>query len=297
MARWFQKDSKIMSKQISANPQKITVPAIRSRKVAKGASPIVSLTAYSKPMAQMLDPHVDLILVGDSLGMVLYGFDTTLPVTLDMMIQHASAVMRGAKQSLVIVDMPFGTYQASPEQAYMNAARVMAETGCAGVKIEGGTEMANTVSFLTQRGIPVLGHIGLLPQSLNTAGGYRSHGRNQVEADNLLKDARALQDAGAFAIVLEGIVEPLAAEITAMIDIPTIGIGASPACDGQILVTDDMIGLFQDFTPKFVRQFAQVGQDISKAIGDYATAVRTHQFPTDAQCFGVQRPVDKEKKA
>ena len=185
-----------MSKQTSANPQKITVPAIQSRKVSKGASPIVSLTAYSKPMAQMLDSHVDLILVGDSLGMVLYGFETTLPVTLDMMIQHASAVMRGAKKSLVIVDMPFATYQASPEQAYMNAARVMAESGAAGVKIEGGTEMANTVSFLTQRGVPVLGHIGLLPQSLNTAGGYRSHGRNQVEADNLLKDARALQDAG-----------------------------------------------------------------------------------------------------
>ncbi len=265
-----------------------------SRKVSKGASPIVALTAYSKPMAQMLDPHVDLILVGDSLGMVLYGFDTTLPVTLDMMILHATAVLRGAKQSLVIVDMPFATYQASCEQAYINAARVMAESGCAGVKIEGGREMADTVSFLTQRGIPVLGHIGLLPQSLNTAGGYRSHGKSAEEADGLLKDAKALQDAGAFAIVLEGIVEPLAAQITAMIDIPTIGIGASPTCDGQILVTDDMIGLFQDFTPKFVRQFAQVGQDISNAIGEYAAAVRTHQFPTDAQCFGL-RTVIPEK--
>lgn len=286
-----------MSKQNTANPQKITVPVIRARKVSKGASPIVSLTAYSKPMAQMLDSHVDLILVGDSLGMVLYGFDTTLPVTLDMMIQHASAVMRGSKTALVIVDMPFATYQESREQAYRNAARVMAESGCAGVKIEGGVEMADTVSFLTARGIPVLGHIGLLPQSLNTAGGYRSHGRSDTEADRLLQDAKALQDAGAFAIVLEGIVEPLAAKITAAIDIPTIGIGASPACDGQILVTDDMVGLFQDFTPKFVRQFAQIGQDVSKAIGDYATAVRTHQFPTDAHCFGIPKPVDKEKKA
>jgi 3-methyl-2-oxobutanoate hydroxymethyltransferase len=277
-----------MSTLNSVKSEKITVPSIRTRKNKMGGAPIVCLTAYTKPMAQLLDPHVDLILVGDSVGMVIYGFDSTLPVTLDMMIDHGAAVTRGAKRALVVVDMPFGTYQLSPQQAYTNAARIMAETGCAAVKIEGGSEMAATVEFLSKRGIPVMAHIGLMPQSAAAAGGYRAHGRETAEADYLLQSARKLQEAGAFAIVLEGIVEPLAARITTELAIPTIGIGASPACDGQILVTDDMLGLFQDFTPKFVRKFAQLGEQVTQAVQDYANAVRTHEFPTTEHCFGVK---------
>jgi len=277
-----------MSTLTSVPNEKITVPLIRARKVRAGAAPIACLTAYSKPMAQLLDPQVDMILVGDSLGMVLYGFDSTLPVTLEMMVDHGAAVMRGAKRALVIVDMPFASYQLSPQQAYQNAARVMAETGCAGVKIEGGAEMADTVSFLTRRGIPVLGHIGLMPQSVAASGGYRAHGRDANEADYLVQSARRLQDAGAFAVVLESMIEPLAARITQELEIPTIGIGASPACDGQILVTDDMIGLFQDFKPKFVKQFAQIGAQISTAVSDYTNAVQRHEFPAPEHCFGVK---------
>lgn len=276
-----------MSTLTAVPNEKISVPLIRARKVKQGAPPIVCLTAYSKPMAQLLDPHVDVILVGDSLGMVVYGFESTLPVTLEMMIDHGAAVVRGAKRALVVVDMPFGSYQLSPAQAYQNAARVMAETGCSAIKIEGGSEMADTVAFLTRRGIPVLGHIGLMPQSVAAAGGYRAHGRETAEADYLLQSARKLQDAGAFAIVIEGTVEPLAARITQEMEIPTIGIGASPACDGQILVTDDMLGIFQDFKPKFVRQFAQVGTQISDAVKDYAAAVRGREFPAAEHCFGV----------
>ena len=277
-----------MSKLNAVAAEKVTVPKLRARKVKMGAAPIACLTAYSKPMAQLLDPHVDLILVGDSVGMVVYGFESTLPVTLDTMIAHGAAVVRGAGRALVVVDMPFSTYQLSPQQAYTNAARVMAETGCAAVKLEGGTEMAPTVEFLARRGIPVLGHIGLMPQSVAAAGGYRAHGRDGAEADYLVQSARKLQDAGAFAIVIEGTVESLAARITAELDIPTIGIGASPSCDGQILVTDDMLGLFQDFTPKFVRQFAQIGEIISGAVAGYVTAVQQHEFPTLEHCFGVK---------
>jgi len=298
-----------MSTLASITNEKISVPAIRARKVKNGATPIVCLTAYSKPMAQLLDPHVDVILVGDSLGMVLYGFDTTLPVTLEMMIDHGAAVVRGAKRALVVVDMPFASYQLSPAQAYQNAARVMAETGCSAVKIEGGTEMAETVSFLTRRGIPVLGHIGLMPQSVAASGGYRAHGRDEAEAHYLVQSARKLQDAGAFAIVIEGTVEPVAARITQELEIPTIGIGASPSCDGQVLVTDDMLGLFQDFKPKFVRQFAQIGEQITQAIQDYTHAVRGREFPAAEHCFGVKplapvaasnppiKPTDKLQKS
>ena len=270
----------------------MTVPKFQARKRhlnPENKSPLVCLTAYSKPMAQLMDPHVDMILVGDSLGMVLYGFETTLPVTLDMMIAHGAAVKRGAAQALVVVDMPFATYQASPEQAYVNAARVLKETGCSAVKIEGGIEMADTVAFLSERGIPVLCHIGLMPQSLEAAGGYRAHGREELEAAKLLRAATALENAGAFAIVLEGIIEEVAAQITADISIPTIGIGASPFCDGQILVTDDVIGLFQDFTPKFVKQYAGIGQNISEAIENYARDVRSNQFPESQHCFGIRK--------
>jgi 3-methyl-2-oxobutanoate hydroxymethyltransferase len=283
-----------MSKQTASNIHKMTVPKFMARKRhlnPENKQPLVCLTAYSKPMAQLIDPHVDMILVGDSLGMVLYGFETTLPVTLDMMIQHGAAVKRGASTALIVIDLPFGTYQMSPEQAYTNAARVMVETGCSAVKIEGGMEMAETVKFLTQRGIPVLCHIGLMPQSLESAGGYRAHGREAIEAAKLLNEAKALEDAGAFAIVLEGIVEAVAAKITAEISIPTIGIGASPACDGQILVSDDVLGIFQDFTPKFVKQYAQMGAEISKAIENYASDVRDNKFPESQHCFGIKKAI------
>jgi len=210
---------------------------IRARKRRHGAEPLVCLTAYTVITARLLDAHTDLLLVGDSLGMVLYGLDTTVGVTLDMMIAHGQAVMRGAKRACVIVDMPFGSYQESPQMAFRNAARIMKEVGCAGVKIEGGAEMAETVAFLTQRGIPVLGHVGLMPQSVNTAGGFKARGRDAAEADLIVEDAKAMANAGVFALVVEGVMEPVARRITDEVDVPTIGIGGSPACDGQILVT------------------------------------------------------------
>jgi 3-methyl-2-oxobutanoate hydroxymethyltransferase len=281
-----------MSKQVISKTDKITIPKFRAKKQGIGIGvhePLVCITAYSKPVAQLIDPYVDMILVGDSLGMVLYGFESTLQVTLDMMILHAAAVKRGSSKALIIVDMPFATYQVSPQQAYKNASRIMAETGCAGVKIEGGLEMVDTVLFLTQRGVPVLCHIGLMPQSIEAAGGYRAHGRNADEADYLLKSAKALEAAGAFAVVLEGIIEPLAAQITSSISIPTIGIGASPACDGQILVSDDILGLFQDFTPKFVKKYADMGSLISEAAQQYASDVRLKKFPEDKHCFQIKK--------
>ena len=265
--------------------KKVTVPQIQAQ---KGGEPIVCLTSYTALTAKLLDEHCDLLLVGDSLGMVLYGMDSTLGVTLDMMIIHGQAVMRGSRKACVIVDMPFGTYQESPEQAFRNAARVMKEVGCAGVKLEGGTEMADTIRFLTQRGIPVLAHIGLLPQSVNTAGGFRSLGRGDKEADGIMEDAHAVSAAGAFATVIEGTVEPLAREITEAIAIPTIGIGASPACDGQILVLEDMVGLFSGFKPRFVQRYAELGQGIEDSVRMYAADVRAGRFPTLDHCFGVK---------
>lgn len=254
----------------------------------KGESPIVSLTAYTTPIAGLLDPHCDLLLVGDSLGMVLYGMDSTLGVTLDMMIAHGQAVMRGVAHACVIVDMPFGTYQESKEQAFRNAARIMQETGCDGVKLEGGEEMAETVEFLVRRGIPVFGHVGLMPQQVNTVGGFRSLGRDAEEANLIRRDAQAIADAGAFALVIEGTVEPLAREITQTLSIPTIGIGASSACDGQILVSDDMLGLFQDFTPRFVKRFTELAPQVSEAAKAYADEVRARSFPGPEHVFGVK---------
>lgn len=264
--------------------RRMTVPDLRAR---KGGTPIVSLTAYTTPMAKALDPHCDFILVGDSLGMVLYGFDSTLPVTLDMMIAHGAAVVRGSKRACVLVDMPFASYQESPAQAFRNAARVMAETGCAGVKLEGGVEMAETIGFLVQRGVPVLAHVGLTPQSVNALGGFRSQGRTMDEAEKITRDACAVADAGAFAVVIEGTIEPVARAITEKIAIPTIGIGASPACDGQILVTEDVVGLFSDFTPKFVKRYAELGVALDKAAAAYADDVRTRRFPGPEHCFGT----------
>ena len=266
---------------------RITVPAIRAR---KGEEPIVCLTAYTTPMAQRLDQHCDLLLVGDSLGMVVYGMESTLAVTVDMMINHGKAVMRGSANACVIVDLPFGSYQESKEQAFRTASRILAETGCAGVKLEGGAELADTIEFLSQRGIPVMAHIGLMPQQVNTMGGFKSQGRGEEAAAKVIADAKAVAKAGAFSVVVEGTVEAVARLITAEIDIPTIGIGASVACDGQVLVTEDILGLFSDFTPKFVKRYADLGDQVSKAVESYATEVRNRQFPTDDHCFGVTKP-------
>jgi 3-methyl-2-oxobutanoate hydroxymethyltransferase len=262
--------------------RRVTVPELTAR---KGGTPIVSLTAYTTPMARQLDPYVDMLLVGDSLGMVLYGMDSTLPVTLDMMIAHGAAVVRGSRQACIVVDLPFGSYQESPEAAFRSAARVVAETGCAAVKLEGGAEMAPTVEFLVHRGIPVLGHVGLTPQSVNVLGGYRARGRTGQEGNAIAAGAFAIAEAGAFAIVIEGTVETLARQLTADLPVPTIGIGASPACDGQILVTEDIVGLFSDFTPKFVKRYAELGTLISEAAQAYAEDVRARRFPGAEHVF------------
>jgi 3-methyl-2-oxobutanoate hydroxymethyltransferase len=274
---------------VASRGKRITVPQIRAM---KGETPVVCLTAYTALTAVLLDEHVDLLLVGDSLGMVLYGMDSTLGVTLEMMIAHGQAVMRGSAKACVIVDMPFGSYQESKESAFRNAARVMKDVGCAGVKLEGGIEMAETIQFLASRGIPVFGHVGLLPQSVNTAGGFRSLGREEREAGQILEDAKAVAEAGAFAMVIEGTVEPVARQITQIVPVPTIGIGASPACDGQILVTEDLVGLFSDFKPKFVRRYAELGQGIADAGKAYAADVRARRFPGPEHCFGVKPPAD-----
>jgi 3-methyl-2-oxobutanoate hydroxymethyltransferase len=269
-----------------ANPtpspmKRLTIPAIRDR---KGKDPVVMLTAYTTRMAQLLDPHCDVLLVGDSLGQVIYGLPSTLPVTLDMMIAHGAAVVRGSYHSLVIVDMPFGSYEASPEHAFESAARVLAETGAAGVKLEGGTAMAPVVEFLTRRGIPVMGHIGLTPQSVNALGGYGARGRSNAEHASILDDARAIADAGAFGIVAEGVVEGLANEITAAVTVPVIGIGASAQCDGQVLVTEDMLGLFER-TPRFVKRYDDLAGRISAAVATYAAEVRSRDFPGAEQVY------------
>ena len=263
-----------------------TVPEIRAR---KGGEPVVCITAYTTPMARLMDPHVDLLLVGDSLGMVLYGFDSTLPVTLDMMIAHTGAVMRGSSKACVVIDMPFGTYQESPEVAYRNAVRAMQETGCAGVKLEGGVEMADTIRFLVQRGVPVMGHVGLLPQSLNTSGGYRIRGKTKPDAEQVIADARAVANAGAFSMVVEGLVEPVARRLTRAVSVPTIGIGASVHCDGQVLVSDDLLGLFTDFKPKFVKRYADLAKQVEKAVASYAADVRARRFPGPENVFSAPK--------
>ena len=277
--------------------KRITATDIRDMKAT--GTPIVSLTAYTFLTAKFLDDNVDLLLVGDSLGMVLYGLDSTLGVSLDMMIAHGQAVMRGSNRACVIVDLPFGSYQESPEQAFRSAARVMKEVGCAGVKLEGGVEMAPTIRFLVRRGIPVLGHIGLMPQSVNTVGGFRSQGKSDKEARDIMEDALAVADAGAFGLVIEGTVEPLARRITKALSIPTIGIGASPACDGQILVTEDLVGLYTEFKPRFVKRYSELGQGITEAGRKYAADVRARRFPAAEHCFSgtAAKPKKKAKSA
>ena len=270
----------------------ITVSDIRTR---KGGEPLVCLTAYTSLTAVLLDEHVDLLLVGDSLGMVLYGLDSTLAVSLDMMIAHGQAVVRGTHKACVVVDMPFGTYQESPQVAFRNAARVMVETGCDAVKLEGGAEMAETVQFLSQRGIPVLGHIGLMPQSVNQYG-FRAQGKTDAEATRIMNDAKAISKAGAFAVVIEGTIEDVARKVTKAIPIPTIGIGASPSCDGQVLVTEDLVGLFKEFTPKFVKRYSELGDGIAKAAKEYAEDVRARRFPGPEHCFGMKPPPKSKRK-
>ncbi len=273
--------------------RRTSVPEIRAR---KGGSPIVSLTAYTAPMARLLDPHCDMLLVGDSLGMVVYGLPSTLPVTLEMMIGHGAAVVRGSSHPCILVDLPFGSYQESPEQAFRAAARILQETGAAAVKLEGGSAMAPTVRFLVERGVPVCGHVGLMPQAVNVAGGFRATGRSGDDALRIVADALAIEAAGAFAIVIEGTVEPVAAEITRTVAIPTIGIGASAQCDGQILVSDDVLGLFTDFTPRFVRRYADLGGAVSEAVAAYAADVTARRFPGPEHIF-KSRPIRSEPVA
>ncbi len=262
---------------------RITVPEIRA---AKSAQKIVVLTAYTAPMAALLDAHCDMLMVGDSLGMVVYGMDSTLPVTLEMMIAHGAAVVRASKRASVVVDMPFGSYQASPEQAFTNAARILKETGAASIKMEGGAQLAPTIRFLSERGIPVMAHIGLMPQHSNRLGGFKTQGKDDAARAAILADAHAVADAGAFAVVIEGVVESLARDITRAIAIPTIGIGASAACDGQVLVVDDMLGMFER-SARFVKKYADMRNIISDAAKTYAAQVRDGTFPSDAECYGV----------
>ena len=255
----------------------------------KNGVPLVVLTAYTAPMATILDNHADILLVGDSLGMVVYGMENTLPVTLDIMIAHGKAVASHAKKAFVVVDMPFGSYQASPQVAFEASARVMAETGAQAVKLEGGKEMAETIRFLTERGVPVMGHVGLMPQRVHAMGGYRYQGKSEEEAALILDDARAVEQAGAFSIVIEGVREAVARHVTAQLHVPTIGIGASPACDGQVLVIDDMLGLGTGYVPGFVKRYAQLAEAVEQAVKTYAEEVRNRTFPSQEYCYPAKK--------
>ena len=270
-----------MSAQRQETVRRLAAPDIAAR---KGGAPIVCLTAYTAPMAELLDEHCDLMLVGDSVGMVVHGLPNTVGVTMEMMILHGQAVMRTARRALVVIDMPFGSYEGAPEIAYANAARLMKETGCQAVKVEAGATVIHTIDYLIKRGIPVMGHVGLRPQAVLVDGGFKAKGRGADERAIILEEAKATAEAGAFAIVVEGVAEGLAREITQAVHVPTIGIGASAGCDGQILVTDDMLGLF-DWTPKFVRRYADLRGEISRAVGEYAEDVRAGRFPGPAEIY------------
>jgi len=264
--------------------RRLTAPDIRAR---KGGEPIVCLTSYHAHTARIVDAHCDVILVGDSLGMVMHGLETTVPVTLEMMILQGHAVMRGSKRALVVVDMPFGSYETSKEQAFTNAARVMKETGCGAIKVEGGKRMAETIAFLAERGVPVMGHVGLTPQAINTIGSFRAQGRDETDWARIEEDAISVSQAGAFSVVIEAVAEPLARKLTSAVSIPTIGIGASPACDGQILVLEDMLGL-SPRVPKFVKRYGTLGPGIEKAVADYAAEVRSRAFPGPAHVYSMK---------
>lgn len=270
-----------MSAQREDRIRRVSAPDIAAR---KGRQPIVCLTAYTTPTAEILDAHCDLLLVGDSVGMVLHGLPNTVGVTLEMMILHGQAVMRGSNRAMVVVDMPFGSYEADPRVAHANAVRIMKETGAQAVKVESGQDVPETIAYLVRRGIPVMGHVGLRPQSVLVEGAFKAKGRNPAERARVLEEARATAEAGAFCIVVEGVAESLAREITEAIDAPTIGIGGSAACDGQILVTEDMLGLF-DWTPKFVRRYADLRGEIDRAVASYAEDVRARRFPGAAETY------------
>lgn len=276
-----------MSSQVQTPIKRITVPDIRAR---KGGEPIVVLTAYDAPTAALMDAHCDILLVGDSVGMAVHGLTSTVGVTLEMMILHGQAVMRGAKRALVVIDMPFGSYEAGVETAFANAVRVLKETGAQAVKVESGPTAPATIDYLVKRGVPVMGHVGLLPQSINIDGSFKAKGREEGERTRILQSARDTADAGAFAVVIEGVAEGLAREITEAIDKPTIGIGASAACDGQVLVSSDMLGLF-DWTPKFVRRYADLRGVIDQAVATYADDVRARRFPAEVETYFSKKPV------
>ena len=270
-----------MSAQRQDQAKRLAAPDIAAR---KGKTPIVCLTAYSAPMAEILDEHCDLLLVGDSVGMVVHGLPNTVGVTMEMMILHGQAVMRGAKSAMVVIDMPFGSYEGSAETAYDNAVRLMKETGAQAVKVEAGPQVTDNIRYMVDRGVPVMGHVGLRPQSVLVDGGFKAKGRGNAEWATIVAEAEATAKAGAFAIVVEGVAEGLAQEITRTVEVPTIGIGASAGCDGQILVADDMLGLF-DWTPKFVRRYADLRGEISKAAAAYAEDVRARRFPGPAEIY------------
>ncbi len=286
MSTTFQLNTSTSRANPTPQPMKrLTVPKIRTRKTdGIMGEPLVMLTAYTARQAQLLDAHCDILLVGDSLGQVIYGLPSTVPVTMDMMANHAAAVVRGSYHAVVVVDMPFGSYEASKEQAFESAARLLKESGAAAVKLEGGVAMAETVAFLTQRGIPVMGHVGLTPQAVNVLGGYMARGRNDAEAAKIVGDAKALDEAGAFAIVIEGVVEPIAIAATKAVSCPTIGIGASAHCDGQVLVTEDMLGMFER-VPRFVKKYENIAEVIEKTVTKYAEEVRNRSFPGPDQTY------------
>jgi 3-methyl-2-oxobutanoate hydroxymethyltransferase len=268
--------------------RRLTAPDIRGR---KGGEALVCLTSYHAHTARILNSYCDVILVGDSLGMVMHGLESTVPVTLDMMILQGNAVMRGSRRALVVIDLPFGSYEASKEQAFTSAARVLKETGCGAIKLEGGRRMAETIAFLVERGVPVMGHVGLTPQAINTLGSFRAQGRDEVDWAPIEADARAVAEAGAFSVVLEAMAEPLARRITAEVAIPTIGIGASVACDGQILVLEDMLGL-SPRVPKFVKRFSDLGPSIELAVKSYAEDVRARHFPSPDHVYPMRKTKD-----
>jgi 3-methyl-2-oxobutanoate hydroxymethyltransferase len=286
MSTTFQLDTSTSRANPTPAPMKrLTVPGIRARKTdGVTGEPLVMLTAYTARQAQLLDEHCDLLLVGDSLGQVIYGLPSTVPVTLEMMANHGAAVVRGSYHSVVVVDMPFGSYEASPEQAFESAAFLLKQTGAAAVKLEGGAAMAPTVAFLNSRGIPVMGHVGLTPQAVNVLGGYGARGRSDAEAEKIVSDAIALDSAGAFAVVIEGVVEPIAIAATKAVSCPTIGIGASAQCDGQVLVTEDMLGMFER-VPRFVKRYEDIAGVIDRTVARYAEEVRTRAFPAEEQTY------------
>ena len=277
-----------MSRQ-TGEARRLTAADVRAR---KGGEPLVCLTAYTAPVAEVLDAHCDVLLVGDSVGMVVHGMSDTVGVTLEMMSLHGRAVMRGSKRALVIIDMPFGSYEGGPEAAYANAVRLLKETGAGGVKVESGPTVPETVAYLTQRGVPVMGHVGLRPQAVLVEGGFKAKGRTEDQRLQVMAEAEANAAAGAFALVIEGVAEPLARQISAAVPIPTIGIGASAACDGQILVTDDLLGMF-DWTPKFVRRYAALREEIGRAAGEYAADVRARRFPAEAETYFARPKQDQ----